>query len=70
MLEEYGKCGFSGHGPSGPSNDWRRWDGTPMGYEGFLTDNDYALLAVPLRQSETEWHDGYRPQPNLGKMHN
>jgi hypothetical protein len=70
MLDEYGKCGFSGRGPNGMSNDWRRWDGTPMGYEGLLTDNYYALLAVPLRQSETQWHDGYRPQSNLRKMHN
>lgn len=62
MLEEYGKCGFSGRGPTGMSNDWRKWDGTPMGYEGYLTDNYYAMLAVPLRQSEQPWHDGYRPQ--------
>jgi hypothetical protein len=27
--------------------------------DGYLTDN-YALLAVPLRQSETHWSDGFR----------
>jgi hypothetical protein len=31
-----------------------------MGYEGFLTDNYYALLAVPLRQTEIAWKSGYR----------
>ncbi len=60
MLGEYGKCGFEGRGAKGRSNDWRRWDGTPMGYEGYLTDNYYALLAVPLRQSEIAWNSGYR----------
>jgi hypothetical protein len=50
MLEEYDRGGFEGRGPSGRSNDWRMWDGTPMGYEGFLVDNYYTLLAVPLRQ--------------------
>jgi len=51
MLAEYDKGGFEGRGANGKSNDWRMWDGTPMGYEGFLTDNYYALLAVPLRQT-------------------
>jgi hypothetical protein len=32
-----------------------------MGYEGYLTDNYYALLSVPLRQSETHWSNGFRP---------
>jgi hypothetical protein len=61
MLDEYGRCGFEGKDAKGRSNDWRRWDGTPMGYEGFLTDNYYALLAVPLRQSEEPWQSGFRP---------
>lgn len=65
MLDEYGRCGFSGRGAHGMSNDWRRWDGTPMGYEGYLTDNYYALLAVLLRQAEMPWHDGYRPAESL-----
>jgi hypothetical protein len=60
MLGEYDKDGFEGRGESGRSNDFRRWDGTPMGYEGFLTDNYYALLAVPLRQGEIAWKSGYR----------
>jgi hypothetical protein len=32
-----------------------------MGYEGLLTDNYYALLAVALRQSKTAWQSGFRP---------
>ena len=62
MLGEYGRCGFEGRGANGRSNDWRRWDGTPMGYEGFLCDNYYTLLAVPLRQTEVTWNSGYRPR--------
>ncbi len=61
MLGEYDKGGFEGRGKNGKSNDWRRWDGTPMGYEGFLVDNYYALLAVPLRDREIEWKSGVRP---------
>lgn len=56
MLNEYAKGGFEGRGKSGKSNDWRMWDGTPMGYEGFLSDNYYTLLAVPLRQEDLEHH--------------
>jgi hypothetical protein len=61
MLDTYDKCGFEGKDAAGYSPDWRRWDGTSRGYEGFLVDNYYALLAVPLRQSESEWLTGYRP---------
>jgi hypothetical protein len=62
MLKTYGECGFEGRDAKGRSNDWRRWDGTAMGYEGLLTDNYYALLAVPLREAETPWDRGFRPQ--------
>lgn len=65
MLGEYGRCGFEGRDAKGLSYDWRRWDGTAMGYEGLLTDNYYALLAVPLRQAETRWQDGFRPATPL-----
>jgi hypothetical protein len=65
MLGEYGRCGFEQRGANGQSNDWRQWDGTPWGYEGLLTDGYYALLAVPLRQSETRWHSGFRPATQL-----
>jgi hypothetical protein len=62
MLKTYGECGFEGRDAKGKSNDWRRWDGTAMGYEGLLTDDYYTLLAVPLRQTEIQWTGGYRPQ--------
>jgi hypothetical protein len=61
MLDAYGKCEFEGSDAHGYSADWRMWDGTFKGYEGFLVDNYYALLAVPLRQDETRWRDGFRP---------
>ncbi len=61
MLEGYGKSGFEGRDAKGRSPDWRRWDGTNMGYEGYLTDDYYTMLAVPLRQSETQWNSGFRP---------
>ena len=60
MLSAYGNCEFEGRDANGRSNDWRRWDGTALGYEGLLVDNYYALLAVPLRQSEAAWQSGYR----------
>ena len=50
MLEAFAKGGFQGQGANGMSNDWKAWDGTPWGYEGFLVDNYYALLAVLTRQ--------------------
>lgn len=65
MLEEYGRSGFEGKDAKGKSNDWRRWDGTPTGYEGYLTDNYYTMLAVPLRQSEKSWQSGFRPTTSL-----
>lgn len=65
MLGEYARCGFEGRGAKGRSNDWRRWDGTPTGYEGYLTDNYYTLLAVPLRQSPELWQNGFRPITSL-----
>ncbi len=55
-----GRRGAAGHSP-----DWRRCDGMAMGYEGLLTDNYYALLAVPLRRTETRWRDRLRPASAL-----
>jgi len=49
MLGGFDQGGFEGQGANGMTNDWRKWDGTPMGYEGFLVDNYYALLAVVAR---------------------
>ncbi len=49
MLEAFEKGAFQGQNANGMSNDWKAWDGTPWGYEGFLVDNYYALLAVLTR---------------------
>jgi len=66
MLEEYGRCGFQQRDPKTKrSNDWRRWDGTPTGYEGFLTDDYYALYAVAIRQLPVQWQSGFRPVTGL-----
>jgi hypothetical protein len=49
LLRGYEEGGFQGHGPNGMTYDWKAWDGTPHGYEGFLVDDYQALLAVLLR---------------------
>jgi len=41
---------FQRRGPDGRTFDWRRWDGTPKGYEGLLADNYLALIAVLSRK--------------------
>jgi hypothetical protein len=44
MMRTYASGGFqNGVGNGG---EWRRWDGTPTGYEGFLADAYYAQMAV------------------------
>jgi len=54
MLQEYDTGGFEKRGAHGHSSDWRMWDGTPMGYEGFLGDNYYTLTAVFDREAAVE----------------
>ena len=49
MLDSFEKGSFEGVGANGMSNDWKTWDGTPWGYEGFLVDGYYAMLAVLVR---------------------
>jgi hypothetical protein len=51
MLDSFAKGDFQGRGLNGMSKDWRTWDGTCWGYEGMLTDNYYALLAVMDREA-------------------
>jgi hypothetical protein len=46
MLESFSRQGFSGRAPNGLTYDWKDWQGGAHGYEGFLVDNYYALLAV------------------------
>jgi hypothetical protein len=65
MLDAYGRCEFEGSDAKGFSADWRMWDGTFKGYEGFLVDNYYALLAVLLRQGEIPWRSNFRPATML-----
>jgi len=49
ILHAFDTRDFEGTNANKMSNDWRKWDGTPTGYEGFLVDNYYTLLAVPER---------------------
>ncbi|MGH8024413.1 MAG: family 20 glycosylhydrolase, partial [Limisphaerales bacterium] len=51
MLRAYSNGDFQGFGSNGMSKDWKMWDGTCKGYEGLLTDNYYAMLAVVDRQA-------------------
>jgi len=46
MLDAFAKQGFSGRAANGLTYDWKDWRGGAHGYEGFLVDNYYALLAV------------------------
>jgi hypothetical protein len=50
MLETQKKGGFQNgiinQYPKGA--EWKTWDGEPGGYEGFLNDNYYYLIAAPL----------------------
>ncbi len=54
MLEAFERQGFSGRAANGLTNDWKDWQGGAHGYEGFLVDNYYALLAVLDRASMME----------------
>ncbi len=46
MLNSFENQGFSGRAANGMTYDWKDWQGGAHGYEGFLVDNYYALLAV------------------------
>ncbi len=50
LLQAFEERQFDRRGPDGRSTDWRRWDGTPKGYEGFLADNYLAVLAALARK--------------------
>lgn len=53
MLKSFKEGGFEGRGANGETYDWKAWDGTPNGYEGFLSDNFMALAAVMERTATT-----------------
>lgn len=52
MLDSFDKGSFQGRAENGMTHDWKAWDGTAWGYEGFLVDNYYALLAALERAGE------------------
>ena len=54
MLDAFAKQGFTGRAPNGLTYDWKDWHGGAHGYEGFLVDNYYALLAVLDRANLVE----------------
>ncbi len=51
MMKGFAEGGFQGRGDNGYSKDWKNWKGDCWGYEGFLVDNYYALLASLDRQA-------------------
>ncbi len=54
MLDAFARQGFSGRAADGLTYDWKDWQGGAHGYEGFLVDNYYALLAVLDRANMME----------------
>ena len=58
MLDSFAKGDFQGRDSNGMSKDWRTWDGKCWGYEGLLTDNYYALLAVMDRAAALKGGSG------------
>jgi hypothetical protein len=54
ILRSFEQRGFQGKGPNGMTYDWKAWDGTPHGYEGFLADNYWTMRAVIARQEAME----------------
>lgn len=58
MLDGFARGNFQGRDATGMSKDWRMWDGTCRGYEGLLTDNYYALLAVMDREKALKKQGG------------
>jgi hypothetical protein len=51
LLQSIANGGFEGWSKNGRTKDWKSWDGTGHGYEGFLSDNYYVLLAVLDREA-------------------
>ena len=46
MLESFSRQGFSGRASNGLTYDWKDWQCSAHGYEGFLVNNYDSLLAV------------------------
>ena len=49
ILKSVNAGAFEGKGNNGMTYDWKAWDGTPHGYEGFLSDNFMVLAAAMYR---------------------
>jgi hypothetical protein len=47
LLGSVGQGAFRGEGRPGFTRDWKAWDGTCWGYEGFLADG-YLMLLAPV----------------------
>jgi len=54
ILDAIDHQGFCGRAPNGQTYDWKDWQGGAHGYEGFLADNYYVLLAVLDRANQIE----------------
>jgi hypothetical protein len=50
LLGAFDRNDFEGRDFLGRGKEWKSWDGAPFGYEGYLTDNYYALLSVLARE--------------------
>lgn len=46
LLKGFEEGNFQGMCDNGMTKDWRTWDGECWGYEGFLVDNYWSVLAV------------------------
>ena len=56
ILQSIADGGFEGSSSNGRTRDWKDWSGTGHGYEGFLSDNYYVLLAVLDRETALKAH--------------
>ena len=52
MLGAFDRGDFEGRNFLTRTKDWKSWNGAPFGYEGYLGDNYYALLAVLAREGK------------------
>jgi hypothetical protein len=58
ILDSFAKGNFQGFDDNKKSKDWKMWDGTCKGYEGFLNDNYYALWVVLDRVAALKKNQG------------
>lgn len=68
ILKSFNDGAFQGTSSNGAmTNDWRAWDGTPWGYEGFLCDNYLTVKAVLVRNGQVDplwgtWRSERKPR--------